>query len=182
MSRVFQIMAIKCDFTFNGITAAIKQIEAEIEYRTTIAADACRVFIHDALESGAAITSDTHALAKGLYVQTTGGSDYAQRAQEAKDAYLNNPSAWSDLVRIVISAQAYTPADFDRVRLHEEPLPNVPANTYIAAVASLMAYGYLWEMGHNNALTGKYEHRPWMQKAAEDWGVRFMANYYRNLV
>lgn len=173
--------AIKVKIVRNRFPLARRRIHESLQKRIERAAKELREHLVHALENDLPIHSDTEALAKSLYVQTPGGSDYEDRLREAEEAYLNGESRWRDFVQEFVSSEAYTAEHFAERVAEEEALPEMGGNPR-ASVATMLAWGYWWQYGHNNAFTGNYEHRPWMDRVAAEYFVTGMAHCFKDLL
>ncbi len=159
-----------------------RQVAKELQKRLTKAASDCRKHVAQQLDSGSLpINSDTHALAKSLFVQSPTTSDYAARLGAAATAYVSGAAKWQDAVRKSVDGTAYSAAHFgDRVA-PEEPLPQGTA-TAAVAIGTMLAYGLWWELGHKNAFTGKDEPaRAWLEGTVMAWTLTNLEGYFLNL-
>lgn len=129
------------------------------------AAETLRGVLHADLLRGGNLGPDTGTLAESLFVQTREGSDYDERLGAARDAYTGNQSYWRQIVREIVSQDAYSDADFDEKAMAEEELPR----DAFSAVATFMAYGFWWQMGHYNVLTENWERRSWFIEPVAQW-------------
>lgn len=160
-----------------------REVAKELQKRLASAARDCRKYVADQLDSGALpIHSDTHALAKSLFVQTPTGSDYATRLGAAAAAYISGASKWQDAVRDAVDGTAYSPEHFAERVAPEEPL-NKGNATAAAAVGTMLAWGLWWELGHKNIFTTKDEPaRAWLETTATAWVMANLEGYFANLV
>lgn len=135
-----------------------------------------RDFIARALDAGSeGLHSDTHALARSLYVQATGRDDYDIAVGEARSAFLANPSRFGRQ-----GASKRTSANFEALKANHETLKKKPHHT-LALVATMLAYGEWWEHGHNNHFTrNENDKRPWMLPAVLEWAPQ-LRGFYENL-
>ncbi len=132
----------------------------KVEARLTAQALELRAALKSALDAGhLPIRTDTGALAESLYVQTAAGSDYNERRAAAESVY--HGSKYEASVRAKATANAYTPEHFEARVAPEEALPQVPGEV-TTVVATMLAWGFLWEFGHYNRVTEQEEQRPWM--------------------
>lgn len=159
------------------------RVRVELGKRLGKAANELRKDLASALDGGALpIASDTQALAKSLFVQSEQGSDYDSAKGAAESAYVNNASQWSDAVRENVDGTAYSPEHFKNRVAPEDTLP-FDADVARAAVATMLAWGYWWEMGHKNAFTQRDEPgREWMHPFAVQWATKNLEGYFKNLV
>lgn len=124
-----------------------------------------RGVLHASLQGGEGLNSDSDALAESLFVQTPKESDYFERREAARSAYLRGASHWRGVVREVLSSFAYTEEHFNERAMSEEELPSGA----LAAVATMLAYGWWWQMGHFNVLIEQWERRSWFIQPVEQW-------------
>lgn len=164
-------------------TATVKrEIRRNAQPRMTIAADALRDALAEALDSGALpIQSDTGALSLSLSVQTPQGSDSDARIRRAATAYLSNPSRWMQPVREHVTPFAYEKDHFSNRVAPEEPLPAMNGFPR-AKVYTRLTYGYWWYAGHNNVLTGRYEQRDWITPFSYSWLGANLAQHFQALI
>lgn len=147
-----------------AIYLAIHEVYGEMH---ADAAEQIRGVVQDALQQGDMLSPDSGTLGESLFVQTPEGSDYTARRAAAKDAYLSAASYWRDVVRQVLTANAYTEDHFEERALPEEDLPSEA----LAAVATFIAYGWWWQMGHFNMLTERWEKRSWFLEPICQWAA-----------
>lgn len=167
----------------NNFAAAKLQLQRELEKRVGLAANDLRGEIRAALEEGRfRLGSDTGALAASLYVQTAQGSDYANALNTAAARYLSEDSRWMEWVRAKVEPDAYEKSHFAERVAPEEALTQEQGKAR-AAVATMLAYGVLWEQGHYNRLTERDESpRHWMSQTAMDWQFAKLADFFRELI
>lgn len=174
-------MPIRVKVVRNRFPQARRLIHKNLQARIEEAAEDLRKHLIRALENDLPLHSDTEALAKSLYVQTPGGSDYESALRAAEEAYLTGESRWRDLVQEFVTNEAYTVEHFQERVAQEEPLPDLGGKPR-ASVATMLAWGYWYQFGFNNVFTGNYEHRPWMDRAAAEWFVVGMAKHFKDLL
>lgn len=146
---------MRTQLVFNRFQQAKNSILEAVGAQNVEAAEVLARLIAGALDAGEGITSDTHALAKSLYVEATGRDDYAGAVAAAKRAMQENPSRHREgpvtqkgkqSFAALIAARSGLPDDGDRTH-------------FMAAVATALAYGAYWE---------HYQDRPWMMPAVRD--------------
>jgi hypothetical protein len=148
-----------------------------------LAAKGLREELRAALEEGRfQLASDTGALAESLFVARPGGSDYTARLNAAAARYLSEDSRWMDWVRAKVEPSAYEKEHLG-ARVAPEESVERQDNAARAAVATMLAWGVLWEHGHYNRLTERQESpRHWMSQPAMDWAYRSLADYFKDLL
>lgn len=169
----------------NRIPQLRQEFPKRLQARLTEAMHDLRSTMADDLKGGSLpINSDTMTLAESLAVQTKGplgeASDAKARMQAAKSAYLNNPSRWAEAVRAYVTPEAYTDAHFSEREANEEPLPTTA--DIMASVLTLWWVGFLWENGHNNVFTGRYEQRAWLRPGAIAWAAGNLEKFFANIL
>jgi hypothetical protein len=154
----------------NSTPKVRRALNSALQKRVPVVATRLRDDLQKAVFAGALpLQPDTGALGDSLAVQTAKGSDFDERRQKAKDAYLNNDSLWRESVREHVTKEAYTEQHFEQRAATEEPTLTQDQYVARAAILSMLAWGYLWEYGHYNYFTGKAEHRPWFGPFVLEW-------------
>lgn len=171
-------MATRIQVVSNGFPALRARLALEIPKRLEAAANDLRGHLELALNEGMLpIQSDTVALADAITVQTQTGDDSAQRLAAAKSAYLAG-GQWTQPIREHVTPSAYTTAHFDERVGSIDPLPL----GHTVGVVVPLGWGFWWEFGHSNVFTGKYEHRPWMLPAVQQWASVQLKPHFAGLI
>lgn len=154
----------------NGLRAEGARLHGALVQRMEHVAPQLRDALRSAMEGGALpLQPDTHALAVSLAVQTNAGSDFAEARGAAKAAYVGNPSQWREPVQHHVTPDAYSDGHFEERAATSAPPLHQEEHIARAAVLTMLAWGQLWEYGHNNLFTGQEERRPWMGPFCEVW-------------
>jgi hypothetical protein len=140
------------------------------------AACTLRGALHAHLLQGGNLGPETGTMAETLYVQTRDESDYDERRDAAKDAYLGEESFWREIVRDVLTQAAYTDEHFEERAMDEEDLPRGA----LAAVATFWAVGFWWQMGHFNLLTQQWERVSWFIEPTARWAQMELERSFDN--
>lgn len=135
-----------------------------------------RETLRNALESGQQLHDDTQTTSNSIYVQSRNGSDYDSCREKAQEAYLNNESLYREEVRRVLDPEAYTEEHFNERAAPEEPLPD--DLEIVTGVATFFAIATLWQMGHDNKFTGRYEQRSWFSEPLLRWASAEWEQYF----
>lgn len=118
------------------------------------------------------IQADTGALSESLSIQTKSRagetSDVVERIAAAAEAYVTNPTKYDPKLQTV--------ANFERAVAEPEELPDAGAGA-VAAVLTLLVWGWAWENGHYNLFTRTEEHRPWMFPVASRFEAQLGGHY-----
>lgn len=166
---------------FNRIPQVRTLIKKRLQERLTAAMNEMREELRTALESGyLPIQSDTGALAESLYVESPGHSDYSERLNAARDNYLSGESRWADAVRELLTSEAYTDEHFRARVAREESLPG--SDNAEASVATMLAWGAWWELGHENEFTQRFEQRPWMLPLCQNFFEKRFYAFFDDLL
>ena len=154
----------------NLLPQLLNRLPDAVQNRTTLAMEGGRGAARGALADGNRPHNDTMALSDGIVLSTPGESDEAERRSEAQNAYLDGRDG------------AKARAQFEALCGHALQLAKTGEFEALAALSVLMAYGALWENGHNNLFTGQYEHAPWFAQAIYGWAVNGLASAYDGVI
>jgi len=153
-----------------------KAIPKVLQQRLDASAGGLREAIQSELATGRRLANDTGALSASLYVQSKLGTDFDERLAEAEQAYTSGNSHWAEPVREALGVDAYSPEHFAARAGAQEGLP---PGDIVTVLATMLAIGFWWQMGHQNQFTGRFEQRSWfigptIRWAENEWQKYFM--------
>ena len=158
-----------------GLLDHMKRVAAEMHGEAAVGA---RAAVVEDLNGAGPLNSDTGSLRESLWVMDKAGADdFSERRAAAKEAYVGDSSRYADIVREVLDSNAYDAQHFEeRAADSEVPL----SGDELAALGTMLAYGWWWHSGHFNLLTHKWEQASWFIEPVARWFASEMESHMRD--
>lgn len=154
----------------NDLPRLLSALPILVQGRTEAAMKDGRGAARGALSDGIRPENDTTTLSEGMVVSTPSGDDEPERKAAARTAFLRSQNTDKGRAR------------FDALCGEAVKLAKAGEFEALATLSVLMAYGALWENGHDNPFTKQYEHSPWFAQAIYSWAVNELANAYNGVI